>query len=407
MGGNALQFDNGQFVVGDSLGSAYLMEVNGTGEGKRGLYVTSNGLVAIRAQDDGNVAINGVSSAGIAVLGESVNGYGVQGQSTNGQGVRGVSSAAGTGVYGESSTGYGILGASASGVSAIYGLHSASGTGVLGASTSGYGVQGTSTNSNGVIGQSTNTYGGNFSGASGVLASGTTYGVVGYAVGSGVYAYSTGSGYGVVPFENAGSAGALNSIGKALFNGTAATGSALVQIDSTTQGLLVPRMTTVQRDAIAAPATGLEIFNTTTNRKEWYNGTYWQGEAYSINLQANQSSPTASTTTYWGHLALQPSATAAIRKIYIRRSGVIRIAEIYSRANTAGDADNWSLYVRLNNTTDYLIQTVGVSASERVWSNTNINIPVVTGDYVEIKMINPAWVNEPANITFAGYLLIE
>ena len=51
--------------------------------------------------------------------------------------------------------------------------------------------------------------------------------------------------------------------------------SALVEIASTSKGMLLPRMTTTQRDAIASPATGLEIYNTTTNKFNYYNGTNW------------------------------------------------------------------------------------------------------------------------------------
>jgi hypothetical protein len=42
--------------------------------------------------------------------------------------------------------------------------------------------------------------------------------------------------------------------------------SALLDLTSTTQGLLVPRMTTAQRDAISSPADGLIFYNTTDNR---------------------------------------------------------------------------------------------------------------------------------------------
>jgi len=52
--------------------------------------------------------------------------------------------------------------------------------------------------------------------------------------------------------------------------------SAQVQIDSTSKGFLPPRMTTTQRDAIASPAQGLVIFNTTTTKLECYDGTTWQ-----------------------------------------------------------------------------------------------------------------------------------
>jgi hypothetical protein len=51
--------------------------------------------------------------------------------------------------------------------------------------------------------------------------------------------------------------------------------SAIIQADSTTQGLLPPRMTTAQRDAIASPATGLVVYNTTTAKVNVYNGSAW------------------------------------------------------------------------------------------------------------------------------------
>jgi hypothetical protein len=51
--------------------------------------------------------------------------------------------------------------------------------------------------------------------------------------------------------------------------------SAKVQIDSTTQGLLVPRMTTTEKNAIATPAAGLQVYDTTTNKLCCFNGTSW------------------------------------------------------------------------------------------------------------------------------------
>ena len=53
--------------------------------------------------------------------------------------------------------------------------------------------------------------------------------------------------------------------------------SAALEIESTTLGLLPPRMTTVERDLInsGAPAEGLTIYNTDTKCLELYNGTDW------------------------------------------------------------------------------------------------------------------------------------
>lgn len=49
-----------------------------------------------------------------------------------------------------------------------------------------------------------------------------------------------------------------------------------LEVTSTTQGVLFPRMTTAQRDAIISPQEGMEIFNTTTKKKNIYNGTKWE-----------------------------------------------------------------------------------------------------------------------------------
>ena len=47
--------------------------------------------------------------------------------------------------------------------------------------------------------------------------------------------------------------------------------SAVLHLESDSQGLLVPTLTTLQRDAIAAPATGLIIYNTDDDQEEIYN----------------------------------------------------------------------------------------------------------------------------------------
>jgi hypothetical protein len=51
--------------------------------------------------------------------------------------------------------------------------------------------------------------------------------------------------------------------------------SSQVQIDSTTRGFLPPRMTTTQKNAIASPAAGLVLYDSTTNKLQCYNGSTW------------------------------------------------------------------------------------------------------------------------------------
>ena len=53
------------------------------------------------------------------------------------------------------------------------------------------------------------------------------------------------------------------------------TATAVLEVSSTNKGFLPPRMTGEQIDAIELPASGLIIYNTTSNKAVCYNGTSW------------------------------------------------------------------------------------------------------------------------------------
>ena len=52
--------------------------------------------------------------------------------------------------------------------------------------------------------------------------------------------------------------------------------SAMLDIKSTDKGVLIPRMTAIQRDAILNPATGLMVYDSTHQQFYFYNGTAWK-----------------------------------------------------------------------------------------------------------------------------------
>ena len=135
-------------------------------------------------------------------------------------------------------------------------------------------------------------------------------------------------------------------------------------------------------------------------------GAMGQPPGVSFTVQSLTSSPADAATVYFGQLPKAPSAINTNR-IYFRQSGTITIANIYCYSGTAGSAEAWSLYIRKNNTTDYLIQTLSVSANERVFFNSVMSIPIIAGDYIEIKSVQPTWVTNPLTTIFGGYFILK
>jgi hypothetical protein len=128
---------------------------------------------------------------------------------------------------------------------------------------------------------------------------------------------------------------------------------------------------------------------------------------YTLPVQAIASSPTDAQTVYFGNLPKAPVITAATSKVYIPKTGTITRAEIYCYSTTAGTNEAWSLYVRKNNAEDSLIQTVNTAASERIFRNNAMGLSVTTGDYIEIKSVQPTWFTNPTVTIYGGYLYIE
>jgi len=86
-------------------------------------------------------------------------------------------------------------------------------------------------------------------------------------------AYSSATAKGIY---QTGSSTTNNFVGATHFGSTSAPNkAAILEITSTTKGLLLPRMDSTARDAIASPVAGLLIYNTTTNKLNVYT-TAWE-----------------------------------------------------------------------------------------------------------------------------------
>ncbi|HTF05182.1 MAG TPA: hypothetical protein VK826_14235, partial [Bacteroidia bacterium] len=87
--------------------------------------------------------------------------------------------------------------------------------------------------------------------------------------------------------------------------GAAPAASAMLDVASTTTGILIPRMTSAQRGAIVAPATGLKVYDTTTGTFWWYNGAVWV-EQLGSNNGWTLSGNTIAAANFIGTLNAQP-----------------------------------------------------------------------------------------------------
>ena len=113
--------------------------------------------------------------------------------------------------------------------------------------------------------------------------------------------------------------------GGAVFGGDTRAASSMLDIQSTTKGFLAPRMTVTLRDAISSPAAGLEIYNTTTNRKNVFNGVNWPdflvSSAATLTLKHNGDYIFNGTTSTWTLPAINAGLVGRENGVYIKNRG--------------------------------------------------------------------------------------
>jgi hypothetical protein len=98
------------------------------------------------------------------------------------------------------------------------------------------------------------------------------------------------------------------SSGSAGIGTTSPNASALLEVKSTSKGILIPRMTLIQRNAITSPATGLLIYQTnSTPGFYYYSGTAWTAVTQKIKAWSlTGNSGTNPSTNFIGTTDAQP-----------------------------------------------------------------------------------------------------
>jgi uncharacterized protein (TIGR02145 family) len=115
-----------------------------------------------------------------------------------------------------------------------------------------------------------------------------------------------------------------------------------VEIASTTQGFLPPRMTTAQRDAIASPAAGLTMYNTTVNCLQSWNGTLWDDYDGCGSTVPGPEYAAGSVFCASGSATIVEVTNSSTGKTWMDRNlGASQVATSSTDANSYGDLYQW------------------------------------------------------------------
>ncbi|MGZ3770056.1 MAG: hypothetical protein ACXVCP_00410 [Bdellovibrio sp.] len=181
----------------------------------------------------------------------------------------------------------------------------------------------------------------------------------------------------------------IDNAGKIGINTLFPDASAQVDINSTTKGFLAPRMTTAQRDAIATPATGLQIYNTTTNKVDFYNGASWKeiseviavstGKALQSNVTTGLVEASSVTNTELGYLS---GVTSAIQTQINAKEGSVSsgtTAQYYRGDKTWQTLDKTAVgLANVDNTSDATKNSATANLSNKTFTNkTTFNAEIV------------------------------
>jgi hypothetical protein len=139
------------------------------------------------------------------------------------------------------------------------------------------------------------------------------------------------------------------------------------------------------------------------------------GECYTLPV-VGMATNLADSTTYQFGVGGTTMATSTAQSIRIPKSGFVKHVQL-SWGCAAGSNEDVSVYLRKNDTTDYTLSTaLKLNTATRV---TLVDVPkdTATGllacyvnsasDYLQIKVVTPAWATNPTAVTCYGFITIQ
>lgn len=200
-----------------------------------------------------------------------------------------------------------------------------------------------------------------------------------------------------------------NSFSQVGIGTTTPDNSSILEVESTSQGILVPRLTTAQENAITTPATGLLIYNTdckefrfnrsTTPTPNWIKTSRNTSIKYSNNAtdtSVNVNSNTAAnapiiSTIEWNDDTTVYTANTALNNITVNEDGRYRITINISLATTSGtDRLTPEMWIEINGTQRGTYSSTGYIRTNNNHQESSLHITEVfellTNDVISVSI---------------------
>lgn len=131
------------------------------------------------------------------------------------------------------------------------------------------------------------------------------------------------------PVNTSDNGGKVQIFGQTTINQGSPSASAALDIGGTTNGILIPRLTTTQQNAISSPASGLVIYNTDTLGLVDYNGSAWLKER-------TAGAPVSSVSNSDGTITISPTTGAVIASLALGHINTWGALQTFGTLTTTG-----------------------------------------------------------------------
>lgn len=131
---------------------------------------------------------------------------------------------------------------------------------------------------------------------------------------------------------------------------------------------------------------------------------------YTITAHTGISAAPADATVYYSGMLYGEtlSTSATLPQLVVPKTGTVKA--FYARtyiSGTLGTAEDVTIVLRLNNTTDFGSTTMDWDALNSIATSTGLTQAVTAGDTIHFKITTPTWATNPTNVRFWGIIYVE